>query len=104
MVMIRMAGLRPRFDQLKLLITGVLVATLFVAVIALNDFMSAKYRINLGKYVPSREAFYFYFWITGVCLAAAYFLARVLVGVDRADDLFANAVERAVHIYKRSRK
>src|SRR5579863_8286265 len=55
LVMIRLAGLRPRGDELKLLSTAVGIVALIVGGEFLSLFVGKKYRIDFGNYWPSKE-------------------------------------------------
>ncbi len=94
--MIRAAGLRPRFDQLKLLVAGVLVAAALVGAGFLNDFIATKYGINIGKYVPPGETVFFYVWVIGLILAGVYLLLRFTVGTDKTEDIFSKLIDSVV--------
>ena len=78
-VMIRIAGLRPAGDQLRLLGAGL---DLYPA----GGLFSVKYNIDLSKYVPSRGILTFYIWATGVCAVIAYLLLR-FIGPDQCSGL-----------------
>ena len=99
LVMIGIAGLRPAGDQLRLFGTALFIVTCLLLVI----FLSAKYQIDLPRYLPSRDALTFFFCGTGVCIVIAYFLVRIIIGGKRADDLISKATEKLVRIYQRTR-
>jgi hypothetical protein len=92
-VMIVRANLRPRWDFLKLVATGIAVVCALMGVIVLLD----KYNIE----TPSREAQGFYVWATLISLAIAYCLLRLVFGKDRFDDFIWNLSARA---FRRVRK
>ena len=89
LVMIRGAGLRPQGDQLKLFGAGVLIATFLIVFEFSKAFISKKYGIDFGKYIPSGEAFTFYVWATAVCAALGYLILRFAIGAKKADDLIS---------------
>ena len=94
-VMIRIAGLRPANDLLRLLVT----ALAFAACLLLVVFLLAKYQINL----PSRGVVSFYIWATGTCVVIAYLLLRFIIGRKRVDDITSDVLEKLVRIYQRAR-
>ena len=83
LVMIRRAGLRPPGDGLKLWGTGIAIVMVFF----LATFISVKFNINIDKYVPSRDTFYFYVWAAVALAVVGYVLLRVFVGAKRTDEL-----------------
>ncbi len=79
LVMIRLAGLRPRGDQLRLLATGLgIVAAILVCI-----FFSIKYNIAM----PSRAQLEIFVWAVVAGLSVAYMLLRFILGRKRAKDL-----------------
>ena len=84
--MIRAAGLRPPYDSLKLLGSGLGVACL----VAVATVVVAAYHID--RYLPSKEVFRIYVWISAVSLAIAYSVARWVVGAERFDNLVGKVV------------
>ena len=92
-VMIRLAGLRPRGDRLRLL--GAALA--FVSCIFLLAFLSNRYNIP----VPSRSNLSLFVWVVCVSLFVSYMLFRLILGGKRADDLTSKAIEKIVRIYQR---
>ena len=92
-VMIRLAGLRPRGDRLRLL--GAALA--FVSCIFLLAFLSNRYNIP----VPSRSNLSLFVWVVCVSLFVSYMLLRLILGGKRADDLTSKAIEKIVRIYQR---
>ena len=92
-VMIRLAGLRPRGDQLRLFATGVGIVTC----ILMCTFIGIKYNIPL----PSRGNLGIFVWAVLACLFVAYMLLRFIVGRTRADDLTSKVLEKLVRIYQR---
>ena len=92
-VMIRLAGLRPRGDQLRLFATALGIVVCFLVWI----FVSIKYNIPM----PSRDSLGIFVWAVVACLFVAYMLLRFILGRKRADDLTAKALEKMVRIYQR---
>jgi hypothetical protein len=93
LVMIRIAGLRPAGDQLRLFVSGLALASCFLLVV----FLSAKYRTAL----PSREVLTSYIWATGVGVVIAYLLLQYIIGKQRVDDLTSAALEKLARLYQR---
>jgi hypothetical protein len=91
--MIRIAGLRPAGDQLKLFATALAI----VICALLIPLLSAKYHFHL----PSRSDLAFYVWAAAVCLVIAYSALRFIIGSKRTDDLTSKALETIVRIYQR---
>lgn len=83
LVMIRRAGLRPPGDGLKLWGTGIAIVMIFCLAI----FISLKFNIQIDKYVPSRDTFYFYARAAAASTVIGYVLLRVFVGAKRTDNL-----------------
>lgn len=92
-VMIRLAGLRPREDQLRLFVTALGI----VALILIWVFLSIKYSIQM----PSRGELGIFMWAVLVCLSVAYALARLVLGSKRTDDFTSKVIEKVVRIYQR---
>ena len=90
LVMIGAAGLRPPHDNLKLLGTGLAV----VCSLVLAIMVSASYKIDFSKYLPSKEAFGLYIWIAAVSIAIGYSLVRWVVGGDRFDNLIGKILAK----------
>ncbi len=93
LVMIGAAGLRPPYDNLKLLGTGLAI----VCSIVLTIVVSAIYKIDFSKYLPSKEAFGVYVWIAAVSITIGYSLVRWVVGAERFDKVIGKI------LFKRSR-
>ena len=89
-VMIRIAGLRPAGDQLKLLGAGLGVVTC----ILLAEFLSLKYKIKLSRYVPSPGALTFYVLETVVGVVITCLLFRVIFGRRKTNDLVSKVTEK----------
>src|ERR1700688_390943 len=92
-VMIRLAGLHPRGDQLRLFATALGIVVCFLVWI----FVSIKYNIPM----PSRDSLGIFVWAVVACSFVAYMLLRFILGRKRADDLTAKALEKMVRIYQR---
>ncbi len=92
-VMIRLAGLRPRGDQLRLFATGLgIVALIFIWV-----FLSIKYNIPM----PSRGDFGVVVWAVIAFLSVGYTLLRFILGGSKTDALTSKALEKLVRICQR---
>src|SRR5579863_3872291 len=96
-VMIRLAGLRPAGDQLKLFGAGLGI----VACMLLAEFLAVKYKINPAQYLPAAGPLVFCICGTAACIVIAYLLFRFIVGSRRANDLTSKALEKALRIYQR---
>ena len=92
-VMIRLAGLRPRGDQLRLLVTGLGIVTVILVAV----FLSIKYDIH----TPSRSDLGIFAWVFLACLFLSYMLLRFIIGAKKADDLTSAAVEKVSRIWQR---
>lgn len=92
-VMLRLAGLRPRGDQLRLFATALGIVTLILIWI----FFSIKYNIHM----PSRGELGIFAWAVLVCLSVAYTLTRFVLGSKRTDNVTSKVLERVVRIYQR---
>jgi hypothetical protein len=93
LVMIRLAGLRPRGDQLRLFATALGI----VVCILVWVFVSVKYNIPM----PSRGSLGVFVWAVVASLFIAYVLLRFILGRKRADDLTSKALEKMVRLYQR---
>jgi hypothetical protein len=94
LVMIRLAGLRPRGDQLRLLATGLgIVTVILIAPI----FLSIKYDIHR----PSRSDLGIFVWVFLACLFVSYMLLRFVVGAKKADNLTSTVLEKLSRIWRR---
>jgi hypothetical protein len=88
-VMIRIAGLRPRHDQLKLFLTAMAI----VVVIISGILLSIKYNIGFGsrpsgpKSTLVHTSLSEYVWAAMVVVFVVYQLLRLVLGAERADDL-----------------
>jgi hypothetical protein len=92
-VMIRLAGLRPRGDQLRLFAAGLGIASCILMWV----FFSIKYNIPM----PSRGTLGIFVWGVLASLLVAYVLLRSILGRKSADDLTSKALEKLVRIYQR---
>jgi hypothetical protein len=91
LVMVRLAGLRPRHDQLKLFVTALGVVTLMLT----GVFLSIKYGIHLpglGRWLSSHASLGEYIWLAAVCVFIAYQLLRFVIGAKKTDDLTSKAI------------
>ena len=91
--MIRLAGLRPRGDQLRLLATGLGIVT----VILIAIFLSIKRDIH----GPSRSDLGIAVWVFLACLFVLYMLLRFIVGAQKADNLTSTVLEKLSRIWQR---
>jgi hypothetical protein len=91
--MIRLAGLRPRGDQLRLLGTGLGVVT----VVLIAIFVSIKYDIH----APSRSDLGISLWLSLVFLFVSYMLLRYIIGAKKADDLASTLLEKLSRVWQR---
>ena len=92
-VMIRLASLRPRGDQLRLFATGFGIVT----VILISIFLSIKYNIH----IPIRVDLGNFVWASLASLAVAYTLVRFILGRTRTDDLTSTVLEKLGRIWQR---
>src|SRR5579884_447454 len=93
-VIIRRAGLRPRGDLLRLWATGTAIVTAFVAGMFLIFWLSEKYKIDFGKYAPTREKIGFYGWVAAIGVVVVYQMLRFIVGGRRVDEHVLALLER----------
>lgn len=92
-VMIRLAGLRTRGDQLRLFATGLGI----VACILVWTFVRIKYNVP----VPSRGNLEVLVWAVLCFSFIAYMLVRFTLGRKRADDFTSKVLEKLVRIFQR---
>jgi hypothetical protein len=92
-VMIRLAGLRPRGDQLRLFVTGLGIVTCLLV----WTFLGIKYNIP----VPSRGNLEVFAWAVLCLIFVAYTLLRFIVGKKRRDELTSKVLEKLVRIWQR---
>jgi hypothetical protein len=103
LVMIRQAALRPRGDQLKLFGTAAVVAGLFVCFVFVSIYLEGRYRLDFGKYMPSRDTRQFLWWAILVSLTIIYFLLRRFIGERRVDNFVANSLAGLGRTFNRSK-
>jgi len=93
LVMIRLAGLRPRGDQLRLLATGLGIVT----VILIAIFLSIKFDVH----VPSQSDLGILVLASLACLYVSYMLLRLIVGARKADGFTSTVLEKLSRIWQR---
>jgi hypothetical protein len=99
-VMIRLAGLRPRYDQLKLFVTGLAI----VALILGGMFVSIKYDIHLPKFARRLDlhaSLREYMWAFAVCVFILYQSLRFVIGAKKTDDLTSKALRAFARVGNR---
>jgi hypothetical protein len=101
LVMIRQAGLRPRGDILRLWGAGVVIVTVFVALIFLSISLSNKYGIDLGRYLGRGSPLGPYIWVSALFLAITYQLLRFFLGAQKVDHWTSKLVEKLVRLRAR---
>lgn len=94
LVMIGLADLQPRGDQLKLLGAGLGIAIFFL----LAEFVFVKYDIDVSKHMPSPGLLTFYVCASGVCLLLGYHALRYIVGKKHFDHLISKLLQRVARI------
>jgi len=72
LVIAQAAGLRPRGDQLRLLIAGLGAALAVLTYVALSSFISEKYGATFGKHLPPGADRVVFYSIVGICALLAY--------------------------------
>ena len=92
-VMIRLAGLRPRGDELRLLAAGLGIVTC----ILMWTFLGIKYNIPM----PSRGNLGVFVLAVLCLLFVWYTLLRFILGRNRTDELTSKVLEKLVRIYQR---
>jgi hypothetical protein len=92
-VMIRLAGLRPRGDQLRLFVTGLGIVTFLLV----WTFLGIKYNIP----VPSRGNLEVFAWAVLCVIFVAYTLLRFILGRKRRDELTSKVLEKLVRVWQR---
>jgi hypothetical protein len=93
LVMIRLAGLRPRGDQLRLLASGLGIVT----VILIAIFLSIKYDIHM----PFRGDIGAFVWVFLASLFASCMLLRFIIGAKKADDITSTVLEKLSRVWQR---
>ena len=91
-VMVRLAGLRPRGDLLKLWSTAVVLVVVFIGLLIL----SLKYGIDPGRYLPSRGAMTVFIWATLLVITIFYQSSRMLLGGKKVDDWVFGFIKKFV--------
>jgi len=99
-VLIRIAGLRPAGDRLKLLGTALGIVTCFLLAL----FLAAEYKIDPSRYLPSRGVLAFYALEGCICVVIAYVMFRFILGGKRANEMTVRLLDKLVRIYERSRE
>src|SRR6202165_5737886 len=94
-VMIRLAGLRPRGDQLRLFVTGLGIVTCLLV----WTFLGIKYNIP----VPSRGNLEVFAWAVLCVIFVVYTLLRFILGRRRRDELTSKMLEKLVRVWQRVR-
>jgi hypothetical protein len=92
-VIIRLAGLRPRGDRLRLFATGLGI----VICILVWTLLRIKHNIPM----PSRGAFEVFVWAALCLLFIAFMLLRFVLGRKRADDLTSKVLEKLLRLCQR---
>ncbi len=93
-VMIRIAGLRPAGDQLKLLGTGLSIVTCLL----LAEFLSLRYKVEASRYLPSRGVLTFYFLEAVVGVLIACLLFRLIFGRGKTIAVISKVVQKLVRM------
>ena len=102
-VMVRLAGLRPRHDQLKLFLTAIAI----VAVIVAGILLSIKYNIGFAsrpsgpKSTLVHTSLSEYLWAGMVVLFVVYQLLRLVLGAKTADDLTSKVLRAFARLSNR---
>ena len=99
LVMVQIAGIRPPGDLLRLFST----ALAFISCIWFFTFVRIRYDSTLSRYLPTRDALWFFVWLAGVCALAVYFLLGRVIGTKRRTDIVSRGLETLVRIYQRVR-
>ncbi|HTU41911.1 MAG TPA: hypothetical protein VMF10_09390 [Candidatus Aquilonibacter sp.] len=92
-VMIRLAGLRRRGDQLRLFVTGLGIVTCLLV----WTFLGIKYNIP----VPSRGSLEIFAWAVLCVIFIGYTLLRFILGRKRRDELTSKALQKLVRVWQR---
>jgi hypothetical protein len=92
-VIIRLAGLRPRGDRLRLFATGLGI----VICILVWTLLRIKHNIPM----PSRGTFEVFVWAALCLLFIAFMLLRFVLGRKRADDLTSKVLEKLLRLCQR---
>jgi hypothetical protein len=94
---IRVAGLRPAGDRLRLFGTALAVVTCFLLV----TFLCIKYQVHLPRYLETKDDRRFIFWLGGVCVVFAYVLLQFILGRKKVDNFLSKAIEAFVRLSQR---
>jgi hypothetical protein len=97
LVMSGRAGLRPRGDLLRLWGTGAALVSVFIAFVFLSIYLSDKYGIDFGRYVP-RGALALYIWATVFLAMITYQSLRFFLGAKRVDDWVFRLAQKLVRL------
>jgi hypothetical protein len=100
LVMIRLAGLRPRHDQLKLLVTGLAIVALLLS----GMFLSIKYDLHLPKFARRlnlHASLGEYMWAFAVCVFILYQSLRFTIGARKTDDLTSKVLRAFARVGSR---
>jgi hypothetical protein len=92
-VMIRLAGLRPRGDQLRLFATGLGIVTCLLA------WTSLGIKYNLPT--PSHGNLEAFAWAVVCLIFVAYALLRFILGRKRRDELASKLLEKLARVWQR---
>ncbi len=93
LVMIRLAGLRPRGDQLRLFATGLGIVTCLLT----WTYLGIKYNVP----VPSRGNLEVLAWAVLCLIFVVYTLLRFILGRKRRDELTSKALKKLARIWQR---
>lgn len=102
-VMIRLAGLRTKHDQLKLFLTAMGLVAVFLAVL----LISLKYNLHLGSSPSVPRGFLVrtstseYLWVGTVCVLVVYEVLRLVIGGNRTDSFVVWAMKKLVRIWNK---
>jgi len=92
-VMIRLAGLRPRGDQLRLFASALGIAVIFL----IGLFLSVRYNIP----IPSFGDLEVFVGAVVAVLFVGYMLVRFILGGNTTDSITSKVLEKLVRIYQR---
>ncbi len=93
LVMIRMAGLRPRGDELRLLVAGLGIVTVILVAV----FLSVKYDVHM----PAQSDFGIFVWVLLAFLFVSYMLLRFIIGAKKSDKLTSTVLAKLFRIWQR---
>ena len=66
----------------------------------LSFIISDKYRIDVGRYVPSGDLLRLYIWATAVSILIAYGILCFVLGKQRTDGLLGNLFQKLFRLPK----